>query len=255
MSSYSTSAIILKRIDYGDYDLILSLITKEQGKISAIAKYAKKSKKRFGGTLEHFSILNVTLKKGRENSLSILEEALLIKCFSNVRSDMVKTAYAFYWTEILNSWIKEGEKNEQVYELLNNTLVELNNGKISSDLMNIFFHIRFLTLSGFLPELNSCGVCKRNVKYFQNNNICFNIKDGFVVCESCKNNSSGSYLISKGIINMLLWINRDDFLRLSRINLTLSDMKNITGFLESFSIYHIGKEPKSLDFLKNIRNY
>ena len=59
MSSFSTPAIILRRIDFGDYDLIVTIFTLNKGKISVIAKSAKKSKKRFAGILELFSVLDV----------------------------------------------------------------------------------------------------------------------------------------------------------------------------------------------------
>ncbi|RPJ79366.1 MAG: DNA repair protein RecO, partial [Deltaproteobacteria bacterium] len=65
MSDFSTRAIILRRIDHGDYDLIVTLMTKEYGKLSLIAKNAKKSIKRFSGVLELFSALDITGKKGR----------------------------------------------------------------------------------------------------------------------------------------------------------------------------------------------
>jgi recombinational DNA repair protein (RecF pathway) len=59
MSSLSTPAIILRRIEYGDFDLILSFLTLEKGKLSAIAKSARKSTKRFGGILELFAALDI----------------------------------------------------------------------------------------------------------------------------------------------------------------------------------------------------
>ena len=59
MSSLSTPAIILRRIEYGDFDLILFFLTLEKGKLSAIAKSARKSTKRFGGILELFAALDI----------------------------------------------------------------------------------------------------------------------------------------------------------------------------------------------------
>ena len=72
----STEAILLKRLQYGDYDLILTLLTQSHGKLSVIAKSAKKSIKRFGGVLELFSGLNITCATGR-GRLPLLKEATL----------------------------------------------------------------------------------------------------------------------------------------------------------------------------------
>jgi DNA repair protein RecO (recombination protein O) len=54
MSILATPAVLLRRVDYGDFDLILTLFTESTGKIAVIAKHAKKSKKRFAGVLELF---------------------------------------------------------------------------------------------------------------------------------------------------------------------------------------------------------
>ena len=60
MSILATPAVLLRRVDYGDFDLILTLFTETTGKISVIAKHAKKSKKRFAGVLELFTVLKIT---------------------------------------------------------------------------------------------------------------------------------------------------------------------------------------------------
>ena len=82
MSGFSTTAIMLKRVFYGDFDIILSLYTLNRGKVSVIAKAAKKSKKRFSGILELFSVLNIVCSRGRNKGLPILKEASLQQPFS-----------------------------------------------------------------------------------------------------------------------------------------------------------------------------
>ena len=59
MSDFSTNAILLRKIEYGDYDLIITFFSKANGKITVVAKNAKKSIRRFGGALEHFSIMDI----------------------------------------------------------------------------------------------------------------------------------------------------------------------------------------------------
>ena len=104
MSNFSTPAIVLRRIDFGDYDLIINFFTLNKGKISVIAKSAKKSVKRFSGVLEPFSILEVVCNSGRGKGLPVLQEATLTQPFSKIRADIVKIAYASYWAELINIW-------------------------------------------------------------------------------------------------------------------------------------------------------
>ncbi|MGD2024091.1 MAG: recombination protein O N-terminal domain-containing protein, partial [Desulfobacterales bacterium] len=65
MSVFSTPAILLRRLDYGDFDLILTFLSLQRGKISLIAKSAKKSKKRFAGVLELFSLIDIVVSTGK----------------------------------------------------------------------------------------------------------------------------------------------------------------------------------------------
>ena len=90
MSAINTSAILLRRIEHGDYDLVVTFLTLNQGKISLIAKSAKKSVKRFGGVLELFSVLDIVYRPGR--GLPVLQEAALKSPLDNIRCDVGKTA-------------------------------------------------------------------------------------------------------------------------------------------------------------------
>ena len=76
MPVFTTPAILLRRIDYGDFDLILTFLSLKRGKISLIAKSAKKSKKRFAGILELFSHMEVVASTGKGRGLPVLQEAV-----------------------------------------------------------------------------------------------------------------------------------------------------------------------------------
>ena len=76
MPDFSSPAILLRRMDYGDFDVIITFFTLNRGKLSLIAKSAKKSVKRFAGILELFSVLEVVAGSGRNKGLSVLQEAV-----------------------------------------------------------------------------------------------------------------------------------------------------------------------------------
>ena len=93
----STPGIVLSRRSYGDYDVIVSLMTRDHGKRTLIAKAAKKSMKRFSGLLEPFAALQIVFRLGKGKGMSVLEEASLLHSFDGLRTDIVKTAYGSYW--------------------------------------------------------------------------------------------------------------------------------------------------------------
>jgi len=128
MPVFSTPAILLHRLDYGDFDLILTFLSLERGKISLIAKAAKKSTKRFAGILELFSLIEVVGSTSRGRGLPVLQEAILQSPFSTIRDDIKKTAYASYWCELINKWVEENRKQVQLYYLLQHALSQLDGG-------------------------------------------------------------------------------------------------------------------------------
>ena len=252
MSSFSTTAIILRRIDFGDYDLILTLYTMDRGKVSVIAKSAKKSIKRFSGILERFSTLRIVYTTGKRKGLPVLQEASMIKPFEHIRTDIKKTAYASYWTELVDEWMEINFKNVQVYYLLEYVLSELDAGTRSLEILSILFQMRFMTISGLSPNLNNCCICKTRMEEIKCEKMVFDLRKGRIACEACAPDS-GHIHLSKGTVKQLQWIGDGDLKRAIRLRFAIRAINESLNFLEIFVPYHIGRELKSLKFLRQIR--
>ena len=253
MTTLSTSAIVLRRIDFGDYDLIVTLFTPTQGKTSAIAKSAKKSVKRFPGILEPFSLLNVVLTRGKRNGMPVLQEASLEDPFFKIREDILKTTYASYWCELIYLWMAEGEPQSTLYRLMHHVLRELDRGEIRVEILSILFQMRFLSLAGFRPNFEHCHACKIDLDRIRHASVVAAPARGGVACPSCGGSAAEQPTISKGTLKQLLWTDSEDFERASRLRFTPAALAEGMGFLESFVPYHIGKSPKSLKVLRSVR--
>jgi len=254
MAASSTSAILLRRIEFGDYDLIVTLFTESEGKTSAIAKSAKKSVKRFPGVLEPFSRLQVVLTKGRKKGLPVLQEASLEDPFFHIREDVVKTAYASYWLELIYLWLVEGEPQKNLYRLTWHVLSELNRGVIPVEVLSILFQMRFLALAGFRPNFDHCHTCKTCLDQIRHGTVVSDPSSGGIVCPTCCGiPTSGRLKISKGTLKQLQWAENGDLERAARVRFSPMAIEEGIRFLEAFVPYHIGKAPKSLDVLRTIR--
>jgi DNA repair protein RecO (recombination protein O) len=253
MASLSTPAILLRRIEYGDFDLIVTLFTTAQGKISAIAKSAKKSVKRFPGVLEPFSRLEVVVAQRKKTGLPVLQEASLEDPFFNIREDIIKTAYASYWTELIYLWMAEGEPQDALYRLILHVLTELDRGRTPVEVLSILFQMRFLTLAGFRPNVDHCHVCKIHLDRIRQSSVIPDPAKGGIVCPDCGISPDGRLRISKGTLKQLMWIDTEDLERAARIRFTPSAIADGLNFLETFVPYHIGKSPKSLKVLRSVR--
>ncbi len=254
MKIFSSPAIILKRVDYGEYDLILTLLTLEKGKISGIAKSAKKSIKRFGGILEIFAFLNVICSSGKQGDLVVLQEADLINSFDNIRTDFNKTAYASFWSELVNVWAENYAKQERLYRLLYYVLEQIDSGFASAETLSILFQMRFATIAGICPNLVRCSSCQLSTDSVEEDNISFNFQKGGIVCRECAGSAGYRTSLSKGTIKQLLWINSGDLKKAGKISFTSAAVKEGLNFLEAFVTYNLGKEMQSLKILRQIRN-
>jgi len=253
MPTFSTPAIMLRRIEFGDYDFIITFFALNQGKVSVIAKSAKKSTKRFSGILELFSVLDIVYGSARGKGLPVLKEAVLKQPFSKIRADIKKTAYASYWSELINAWMEKNEKQSKLYYLLRYVLGELDFGNTSEEALSILFQMRLMAISGHSPNLRECRICKTKLEEIKKANIIFDLARGGLVCENCSQNISKRIVLSKGTIKQLLWIEIQDLTKAKRIRFTPQASNEGLKFLEAFVPYHLGKEPRSLKFLRQIR--
>ncbi len=253
MPGFSTPAIMLRRMDLGDYDVLVTFFTIDRGKVSAVAKYAKKSVKRFGGVLELFSVLQVVTTSGRGKGLPILQEASLIHPFCKIRYDIRKTAYASYWSELVNNWMEDGQENPDLFRLLEYVLGELDRGLVCDSELSILFQLRFMKLAGFAPNLSRCCVCRMATDRGTEDKIAFDLVKGGLVCKRCADGCAGRIWLSKGTVKQLLWFLNGDLEKAARIRFNGQAIEEGLRLLEAFVPYHLGREPKSLKVLRQIR--
>lgn len=254
MPGFSSPAILLRRIEHGDYDLIITLLTLDKGKTSVIAKSAKKSRRRFAGVLELFSILDVVCSHGRGRGLPVLQEAAIKHPLSAIHGNIKKTAYASYWAELINAWTEEGKKQASLFRLLKYALLQLDNGPLPEAAVSIFFQIRFMEMSGLIPDFVRCIQCGKPIDQIREVNFYFYPAKGGGVCQGCHVGSQGGICISKGTLKQLQWIEKADLEKAGRIRFSTRALKEGTELLETFVPYHFGKEPRSLKFLQQIRS-
>lgn len=257
MTGFVTDAILLRKIEYGDHDFIISFLSKSQGKISVIAKNAKQSIKRFSGALDLFSVNHIqcTFPKKKKDGLTILSQADLEDSFANIRYDVFKTAYASYWTELMHFWLEENKQQTRLYNLLLFSLDALNKASLSTEVISLFFQIRFMAISGFFPNIEICDTCKTPIDQIEHKKVRFDFAEGRIICQNClQNRSNFGLAVSKGTLKQIHWMNKSDNSRADRIKFSAITIKEGEMLVESFIPFYIGRDLKSLQFLNRLRN-
>lgn len=254
MEPWSTSAVVLRRFNYGDYDVIVNVLTPDYGKRAVIAKSAKKSTKRFAGILEPFANLRVVVKEPKgKRAMPVLQEASLIRPFASIRSDIIKTAYASYWTELVFLWIEEAQPRPEIYQLLTFALDALAGGSMAPMDLSVLFQMRFLGQEGFHPVLEKCSCCHKDIGDINQDRFCVDLTEGGIICNQCPTQASRQLHLSKGALKQLQWTTRGELAQARRVRFSKTALEEATRFLEAFVPYHFGRRPKSLPVLQQVR--
>lgn len=125
MPRFSTNAIILNCIDFGESDKIVCALTRDRGVIHAIAKGAKRSKVRFPGTLEPFCEVSLDIFSRKSNELQRIESASLENANLAIREDIELLAYASVLIELIKEHLGELDPSPETYQSLRGALAAM----------------------------------------------------------------------------------------------------------------------------------
>jgi DNA repair protein RecO (recombination protein O) len=153
-----TPAVVLRSRPYGESDKIVSFFTELHGKVTGIAKGAKRSRRRFANSLEPFSLVSLRFQERANASLAFINACDLIRVFKSLTAHLDRIAHASYFMEITDGLVGERDENRAIFTHLTNGLSRLDEHG-SSLLSLIFFELKLLALAGYQPHLGQCRRC------------------------------------------------------------------------------------------------
>jgi DNA repair protein RecO (recombination protein O) len=159
MTLRTTCGIVLRVGDYAESDKLVTLYSKDLGRITGIAKGAKKSKRRFVNKLEEFSLLQLLYQNPRtETGMLFIAEAELLHAHLTLRTDYRRYTTATYLNELMVRFTREADPDSRLFALLQWALASLEHHDDPAKIIALF-HLRLLTAVGYRPELSFCGSC------------------------------------------------------------------------------------------------
>lgn len=176
----NSSAIVLRQTDYGESDLIVSLLTSDLGVLRGYARGARKSIKRFGPALEPFSQIEIRWQPGRGELLTLLD-ADLIDSRQGLRLSLTSLALAAYAVEVLEMLLHAGGEQSELYALLQGYLDYLA-AQGDPALARLLFELRLVQHLGYIPHLLHCSEC---FALFSEGDIAFDPLRGGSLCAVC----------------------------------------------------------------------
>jgi len=234
MSSVKSLAIVLKSIKWRDTSKIVTLFTRELGKITVIAKGARQSKSNYQGILESINLLEVVIYLSASRKLQLLGQTTLEDTFQKIRTDYEKTGYAFALLELTDIFFKEGSVDAIYFDFLIVLLSEVE--KITDPRIVFWYYlIKLSSYLGFKPEFDICSICNRSIVTEEAG---FSFREGSIICKKCGSSPDSDWNLSKTIRKSLSDLQKLNHKKLSTSKINLNKRFAFTEFLLTYLRYH-----------------
>lgn len=242
--------LIINKIPYGESDLLITFYTLSRGKMTGIGKGAKRSKKRFSGRLELFSLVRFTGFAKPGISLPRIDECELLDPYQEIQYQPQSFFSGCYFLEIINRCCPEYQANRQIFALLTELFGFLTTPAGRNFTCQIrLFELQIIALLGFAPLLDYCLGCRNKANQ---NMLFFDPEAGGLICQSCHHRYPQAFPISRGTIAILnKFLQIDSNLR-KKLNFTPQIMDETAKLCRSLLRWHTGQEFKSLKYIDNI---
>lgn len=240
--------IVIRTTDYGETNKIVTLYTREWGKIGVMARGAKKPNSRLSSITQLFTHGTFLVRRG--SGLGSVQQGEMITSFRSIGGDIFLTAYASCIIELTDKCTEDKKPNPFQFELLYQTLNYMNEGYDPDVLMNIY-EMKMLNVMGLYPILNQCSVCGDSDGHFS-----FSIREGGFICHRCLEKDPYHLKLSPATVKLLRLFYYFDLSRLGNISVkeeTKAELKKvISTYYDEYSGLHL-KTKKFLDSMDQFR--
>jgi DNA repair protein RecO (recombination protein O) len=233
---YRDEGIVLRTIKLGEADRIVTLFTRANGKVRAVAKGIRKTKSRFGGRLEPFTRAELMIYRGRD--LDTITSVDIVTSFDDVRDDFERIVHAHAMVDLVDKITPERERAVSVYSLLLSGLEALARG--GGDSVVVAFTVKMLSVCGYHPHLQTCTACGEREPL-----VAFSAALGGAVCERCRTEDRGAIAMETAHIGLLSRLLTSDFGHPA----DAVSVAALTRALKSYAEYHLERPLRSLTFL------
>jgi DNA repair protein RecO (recombination protein O) len=249
MPTYHADAIVLHRLDYGEADRIVTLLTREYGKLAAIAKGARRGKSKVAGSLDLFERSNMMLAKGR--NLDVVAQVERRGDARHISGDLRRTAYACLVAEVVDKVLEDRHPVDEIFDLVVRTLNDLNLPERSPRADGAWFLMRILDVLGYQPQLHDCASCGSALPESPG---WFSPLLGGVLCARCGAHDQAGSPVSVNGLKVLRLMSGGQREIYDRLRLSSELLHEVEQALEAQLEYHLDRHLKSLEFLRSIGN-
>jgi len=246
---YKTEAIVLRSMDLGEADRVLTVLTPRLGKLRVIAKGIRRPRSRLGGGLEPFSDVHLVLAIGR--TFDVVTQAALQDPHLGLRDDLHSTAAAWYLVELADRFCEGSAESHEAFELLGQGLAALDASpaEVSREVVARWFELHLLEAMGFRPELGQCLDCGAAIEPEGN---AFSAEAGGVIGRECADRALGARPLSVDALKVLRYLQRSTLVEVLRLRLPVATQRETERVLHATVSAVLERELRTRDFLEEV---
>jgi len=227
-----TEAVVLNKLNYGETSSIVSLFTKDCGKLSVIIKGGRNPKSKIGFAADPLNYIQTVFYKKDSRDLQILKSADILSHYSNIKQDLEKLKYAFAVLELVKKLTVEHETNLKLFKGLIRILELFDSSNDKPKVLFGRFFIFFLTELGYEIQLSKCAVCGQS--NLQNMGLSYKFSLG-ILCNNCKKIYADIFPVAEELFRFLICLKQ---------NKITNNFRDFTAdraiiFMEKYLRYHI----------------
>lgn len=249
MALYNAEAIVIRVRDFDEADKIAVLLTREEGKVQAVARGARRPRNRYAAATQLFTHVNAAMFHGR--SLDTLSQIDIVESFRNLREDLVRMAYATYSCELMDEMVKERQRHESTFLLLLTTLHLLNAQEMEPEPVLRAYELKLLSILGFRPSLEECVVCGKELG--PGPVVRFAPALGGVICPTCPSEGEPVLRLGRGTLETMKRLLDGDIRKAHIIRITGDLAMEMDRVLADYIGHRTERRLKSKEFLDTLR--
>ncbi|HTT71739.1 MAG TPA: DNA repair protein RecO [Anaeromyxobacteraceae bacterium] len=242
--------VVLRAVDYGESDRIVTLFTAERGKVAFFARGARASRRRFGGTLELFTVVAAEARERRGGDLLGLESVAVVRAFPAIRGDLARIGCAGYACDLARNLVHEGEQAPELLALLEAYLFRLEAAPAEPTGLRAY-ELKALEAAGLMPRLAECASCGRDPGVGVAR-VRFDPAEGGALCPACSGGRRATLELSRETLLALARLQREGLEEAARTPLAPSQAREAREALSAFIEYQLGAPLASRRFLDEV---
>lgn len=243
MNQIVLTGMVLSTAPVGEYDRRVVILTKEQGKISAFARGARRPNSPLVGAVNPFSFGEFTVYEGRTSYT--IQSARIVNYFSELREDLAGAYYGFYFLEVTSYYTREFNDEREMLKLIYQSLRALLSPKIPNRLVRYVFELRALCINGQAPQVFQCVVCGDKER-----KMAFSPSKGGLVCEECAGGVRDGLRLEDSVLYTMQYVVSTPVEKLYTFTLTDKVITQLGEVMDRLRELYVDRKFKSLEILE-----